>query len=253
MLLNALTLSSGAVDAISFIALTKVFSAFMTGNLAFFGLGLAGAAAPPAGTVLVVFAAFAIGVYTATLIVKPADGSRVWTPRVTFALAISLVPHALFVYVWLACSGQPSLGAVDVLLGLWALAMGMQSAAVRRLHVDGVFTTAATATIIDLFAGFASWSTTAAERRRLSGVLASLLIGATAGGFLLVHARYFAPILPFLVTIGVVLTAAIRLRERKPADTSPSVEPLPLGTRRRASCARKTRASAHPGHPHGSP
>ena len=36
-LLNALTVSSGAVDAISFLALGKVFTAFMTGNIAFLG------------------------------------------------------------------------------------------------------------------------------------------------------------------------------------------------------------------------
>src|SRR4030095_15092608 len=34
-LLNALTISSGAVDAVSFLALGKVFTAFMTGNFAF--------------------------------------------------------------------------------------------------------------------------------------------------------------------------------------------------------------------------
>jgi uncharacterized membrane protein YoaK (UPF0700 family) len=33
VLLNALAVSSGAVDAISFLALGKVFSAFMTGNI----------------------------------------------------------------------------------------------------------------------------------------------------------------------------------------------------------------------------
>jgi uncharacterized membrane protein YoaK (UPF0700 family) len=42
LLLNALTLSSGAIDAISFLALGKVFSAFMTGNIAFLGLRVAG-------------------------------------------------------------------------------------------------------------------------------------------------------------------------------------------------------------------
>src|SRR6266513_3549394 len=40
-LLNALTVSSGAVDAISFLALGKVFTAFMTGNFAFLGMVIA--------------------------------------------------------------------------------------------------------------------------------------------------------------------------------------------------------------------
>ena len=38
--LVALTFSSGAVDAISFIALGKVFTAFMTGNIVFLRLGI---------------------------------------------------------------------------------------------------------------------------------------------------------------------------------------------------------------------
>ena len=47
-LLNALTISSGAVDAVSFLALGKVFTAFMTGNFAFLGMGIVGnAGAPP--------------------------------------------------------------------------------------------------------------------------------------------------------------------------------------------------------------
>ena len=42
-LLNALTISSGAVDAVSFLALGKVFTAFMTGNFAFLGMAIASA------------------------------------------------------------------------------------------------------------------------------------------------------------------------------------------------------------------
>ncbi len=61
LLLNALTVSSGAIDAISFLALGKVFSAFMTGNIAFLGLRVAGAGAPGAVAILVSMAAFLDG------------------------------------------------------------------------------------------------------------------------------------------------------------------------------------------------
>jgi uncharacterized membrane protein YoaK (UPF0700 family) len=88
----------------------------------------------------------------------------------------------------------------------------MQSAAVRTLHVDGVFTTAATATVIFLVGDITNWSATANERRRFTGVLVSLLIGATAGGLLLVHAHFYAPVLPFAITVVTVATAAIALR-----------------------------------------
>src|SRR6266481_1833651 len=213
LLLNALTVSSGAVDAISFLALGKVFSAFMTGNIAFLGLRVAGASAPGVVSILISIAAFAVGVYLSTRIVKPSESSGMWSQRVTVALGVSLIAHAVFLDVWFATNGQPSIDVAHILLGLWGLAMGIQSAAVRRLHVEGVFTTAATATVIFLVGDVTKWSATVVERRRLAGVLISLFVGATAGGLLLVHAPILAPILPFLVTVAAVATAAIVLRE----------------------------------------
>jgi uncharacterized membrane protein YoaK (UPF0700 family) len=164
--------------------------------------------------------AFAVGVYLSTRIVMQSKGSGVWTRRVTIALGLSLIPHAAFMAVWLASHGQPSTPIIHVLLGLWALAMGIQSAAVRSLHVEGVFTTAATATIIVLVGDVANWRVTVAERRRLAGVLVSLFVGATAGSLLLLHARLQAPLFSFVVTAAVVVTAAIIFRERD-ADQGP--------------------------------
>jgi uncharacterized membrane protein YoaK (UPF0700 family) len=213
LLLNALTVSSGAVDAISFLALGKVFSAFMTGNIAFLGLRVAGAGGPGAVSILVSMAAFAVGVYLSTRIVKPTESSGMWSQRVTVALGVSLIAHGVFLDMWLATKGQPPVDVAHILLGLWGFAMGIQSGAVRRLHVDGVFTTAATATVIFLVGDLVDWRATVAERRRLAGVLISLFLGATAGGLLLVHAHIYAPVLPFVITVAVVATAAIVLRE----------------------------------------
>jgi len=213
LLLNALAVSSGAVDAISFLSLGKVFSAFMTGNIAFLGLRVAGASAPGWVSIVVSMAAFAAGVYISTRIVKASKGSRTWSPRVTIALGASLIAHAAFLAVWFTSNGEPSIEVAHVLLGLWGLAMGMQSAAVRTLHVDGVFTTAATATIILLVGDLTTWSVTGEERRRLVGVLISLFVGATAGGLLLVRAHLYAPVLPFVITLAAVATAAIAFWE----------------------------------------
>jgi uncharacterized membrane protein YoaK (UPF0700 family) len=218
LLLNALAVSSGAVDAISFLTLGKVFSAFMTGNIAFLGLRVAGADAPGWVALLVSMGSFALGVYLSTRIVKPSEGSSTWPGRVTVALGVSVIAHAVFLAVWFANNGQPSVNVSHVLLALWGLAMGMQSAAVRTLHVEGVFTTAATATIIFLVGDITNWSATAEERRRLAGVLVSLFVGATAGGLLLVHDHILAPVLPFVITVGAVATAAIVLRESYPAN-----------------------------------
>ena len=211
ILLNTLTVSSGAIDAVSFLDLGKVFSAFMTGNVAFLGLRAAGAPGPDWTNIMAAVFAFAVGVYFSTRIVRPSEAFGIWSQRVTVALCVSLVAHAVFLSVWFASNGRPSAGVVPVLLGSWGFAMGMQSAAVRRLHVDGVFTTAATATVIFLAGDLAYWSATARERRRLAGVLASLFVGATAGGLLSVHAHIYAPVPPFVITVMVVATAAFAL------------------------------------------
>nr|EJI94387.1 hypothetical protein JVH1_8351 [Rhodococcus sp. JVH1] len=46
VLLVALTVESGAVDAISYFGLGKIFSAFMTGNMVFLGFGIANLEGP---------------------------------------------------------------------------------------------------------------------------------------------------------------------------------------------------------------
>jgi len=244
-LLDALTISSGAVDAVSFLALGKVFTAFVTGNVAFLGMAIAsttgsaiyGVAPPRVTWVLASLAGFAGGIYLGTKIVRssrqPAShkgeqpNGVVWPDRTTFALSLSLLAHLCFVLIWFATSARPGDNVIPVLLATWALAMGMQSAAVRNLNVGGIFTTAATATFIFLFGAVANGvPLTGDERRRMRGVLVSLAIGATAGGLLLIHAPIYAPVLPFVITIGVVATAAKAFRHDDEASESRGNVPL---------------------------
>jgi uncharacterized membrane protein YoaK (UPF0700 family) len=206
LLLVGLTFSSGAVDAISFIALGKVFTAFMTGNIVFLGLRAAGEPGPNVLTVVASLAGFAVGVFVSTRIIKAPKGSSVWPQGATLALGVAVIAQAAFVAGWMAASGHPTTGVTDLLVGLSALAMGIQSGAVLSLGVRGVFTTAVTATMIFLASDVARKSS-ASERARLAGVLIALFAGAAAGGLLLIHARTYAPVLPLVVTILVVAIA----------------------------------------------
>jgi uncharacterized membrane protein YoaK (UPF0700 family) len=227
LLVNLLTISSGAIDAISFIELGKVFSAFMTGNIAFLGMLAGGEGGPTFARIIAAMGGFAAGVYLATWIVDPKinKASGVWPRRVTLTIGLAILWHASFVVLWFACGGRPSPNVAHFLIAFWGLAMGMQSAAVRSLHVEGVFTTAATATFIFLFSDYVTWTQTEEERRRLWGVVVSLFIGATAGSLLLLHAHILAPVLPLVATILVAVTASIAFRDRKAtADASTSNE-----------------------------
>jgi uncharacterized membrane protein YoaK (UPF0700 family) len=196
LLLIVLTVSSGAVDAISFLALGKVFTAFMTGNLVFLGIGIAGPGGPRLAGPLVSLAAFALGVLLAGVVAGSRRPSRV--------LALAAGFEAAFLLVWVSASGTPGEIELDLLVGLSAVAMGLQSGAVSTLGVRGIFTTAATATVITLMAGVAE-RTGVGERVRLGQVLAALVAGAAAGAFLVDHARTYAPALP----AGLALVAAV--------------------------------------------
>ena len=83
-LLDGLTLSSGAVDAISFLGLGKVFTAFMTGNFAFLGMRVAGSpVAPRIGLLLASMGGYAAGIYIATRIVRRSQPTTLLWPQST--------------------------------------------------------------------------------------------------------------------------------------------------------------------------
>ena len=226
LLLMALTVSSGAIDAISYFGLGKVFTAFMTGNIVFLGLRTASAGDFDIIRITVALAAFSTGVLLARLIAKflrnsdrrfrrnSDGGSGVWPRELTTALGIVVIAQAGFLAVWVAAGGWPADGVADILVGMWALGMGVQTAAGLSFGVTGVFTTAATGTVVVLMDSIAAWSRPATEWRRLAGVLVSLFTGAVAGGLLLRYTRAYAPVLPLIGAIFSLAIAAGELRKR---------------------------------------
>jgi uncharacterized membrane protein YoaK (UPF0700 family) len=208
-LLMALTFGSGATDAICYLALGKVFTAFMTGNLVFLGLALAGVSGPSVLSILVPLLMFGLGVFGTALIVSPTRGAGVWPRRVTAALALSLIGRLCFMSIWVAVGGQPSRAVADVLLGVSGLAMGVQTAAVFSLGIQGVFTTAVTATWTILSGEAVHWAENRSHRRLHVGMLSSLVVGAFCGGVVLDHARRQAPLVPLAASVLVVVLAVV--------------------------------------------
>jgi uncharacterized membrane protein YoaK (UPF0700 family) len=227
VLLVALTFSTGAIDAISFLVLGKVFSAFMTGNIVFLGFEVGGAPGPSTWRTIASVGAFAVGAFLGTRVVAPTAGAHaVWPRRVTAALAAGAVAQAVFLVVWVAVGGRPSNGSANALIAISALAMGLQTAAVFSLGVRAVFSTAATATWTALMGDLATWSRTRDERHRLASILLALLAGAVAGAVLVVDARPWAALLPLAVSASVVAVAASRLH---PASSGREDRLAPVG------------------------
>jgi uncharacterized membrane protein YoaK (UPF0700 family) len=224
LLLVGLTVSSGAVDAISFLGLGGVFTAFMTGNVVWLGMGIVRAGGPGFVHAIVSLAAFAAGTFLARRIIPPTVGSGLLPRRVLTTLGVGLLFQAAFAVGWMATGGRPphDTGTLEFLIALSALAMGMQSAAVMSLGVPGVFTTAATATLLYLVsdtadlvwpAGVSSERAQAEriERRRVASILAGLVAGAAAGAALFMRARPYAPVLPLILTAFVIAAASAML------------------------------------------
>lgn len=231
-LLVALAFVAGSYDAICFLTFGKVFTGFQTGNIVFLGLIAAGTRppfGPIPGTVFVSVAAFVVGGAVAMWIEKPFDGDQevedkdvfqVWPRYTCVTLGAVLLAQLGFLGVWLATS--PTGSSVYILVGLNAFAMGMQMNAIRSLHVPGISTTAASATLISLISGIATWSLKAPAARRLAGVLVSMAAGALVGDWMLSHARPYAPLLPVLVIAIVTVTAWVSLVRRSKGTAVPA-------------------------------
>lgn len=220
VLLVGLTFGAGAVDAISFFGLGRVFTGNMTGNLVLLGLAAGREEGSEVVRSAVSLGAFCAGVLLAVYLVSlisrrtsEAWGSRVWPIGVTVVLALEVLVQAGFLAGWLTVSGHPGVVFEAVLVGLSALAMGMQSDAVAGLGVAGVTTTYVTGTMTGLLRALVVGGDDIANRLRRAAVLAGLLVGAVVGGVLLVEARRFTPVLPLAVTAAVLSTAVWALRK----------------------------------------
>jgi uncharacterized membrane protein YoaK (UPF0700 family) len=214
LLLVGLAVSSGAIDAISYLALGKVFTAFMTGNIVFLGLRLGHSNVQDLFRVSVALIAFAAGSFVAIKVVTPTMGATLWPQRVSTALAIGALLQAVFLVLWIACAGRPGTGTGHLLTAIAALAMGIQTGAVVSLGLRAVFTTAATATVVNLMGDLAGWPLTDRERGRFAGVLIGIVAGAAAGAALIASARTVAPVLPLVVSLLVIVVAKRALIDR---------------------------------------
>ena len=155
VLLVLLASAAGCVDAVSYLALDEVFTANMTGNTVLLAISVGQAdtgAALRSGTAL---AGFVAGIGLGALIVRrPGGNRRVWPPVVTAALGLEF---ALLLALWVGWLfiGPGSSGGYLLIVAA-ALAMGVQTAAVRRLGVPGVSTTYVSGTLASLTEGAVS-------------------------------------------------------------------------------------------------
>jgi uncharacterized membrane protein YoaK (UPF0700 family) len=216
-LLLVLTVVTGLVDAVSYLALGRVFVANMTGNVVFLGFALAGAPGLSVPASLVSMVSFLAGA-----LAGGRSGTRFAAHRgrlLAVTTAVQAVLVAGTVLAVAASHGEVTGPVRYTLIVLLGLAMGIQNAVARRLGVPDLTTTVLTLTLTGLAAD-SSPAGGAAPRpgRRVLSVLA-MFLGALAGALLLRHAEL--PAVLGLALLLLVVTSAVthRLSASAPAWT----------------------------------
>jgi len=210
-LLVSLTLLTGLVDAASYLTLGHVFVANMTGNVVFLGFALAGAGGVSATASLIALAAFLCGARAGGWLSARHADHRGRLLRAANAGQGPLIAIALLVA--LLAAAPLAEGVRYALVALLAVAMGVQNAAAQRLAVAELTTTVLTRTLTGLAADIGAPHTAVPGRTRRIVAVVAMLLGALAGGLLVLNvsvASALALALGVVVVVGVAAHAVAR-------------------------------------------
>jgi uncharacterized membrane protein YoaK (UPF0700 family) len=209
-----LTLTAGAVNAVSFLALGKVFSSVITGNLVLLGVAATSHSPSEALHASVATAGYAAGALIgAPLAARRSRQADTWPASVTATLGAELFVLAGFCVGWELSHGSPHDGGQLTMLIAAAAAMGMQSAAVRRL--GQMSSTYLTSTLLGVLAGLVGGGRPEGLGRSI-GVLVAVVVGALAGGILAESAHAWLPVAVLLPLVVVVAGSAVASRHGRP-------------------------------------
>lgn len=201
-LLLLLTVVAGSVDAISFLALGHVFVVNMTGNIVFIGFAAAGVTEVSLSATLTAVFAFVIGSTIGGRLARRFSDERLLS--VAAAVKLGLVIAALVVVILAHASLQP--GLRETVIGLLALAMGIQNAAARRIGFPDLTTTVLTMTLTALGSDSSlAGGTNPRWGWRLLSVCA-MLVGAFAGGLCILRAGIIAAL---ILVVALLAVAAV--------------------------------------------
>jgi uncharacterized membrane protein YoaK (UPF0700 family) len=201
-----LAAASGATDAIGYLTMGHVFTSAMTGNLVLLGISLAHRNGQRVGRVLVSLACFMVGTALGARIARsPEPDDPVWPSAITRALAIEAVIFVAYAAWWWTMGHHHGVVAKATLLGLGAIALGIQSASMQRFG-PGLNTTFLSGSLTILV----GWLTTGHRLRDIRHhllVLVGLVCGALTAALFVLHAPTFAPGIQ-LVALAAALCAA---------------------------------------------
>jgi uncharacterized membrane protein YoaK (UPF0700 family) len=216
-LLLTLTIATGVVDAVSILALGRVFIANMTGNVVFVGFALAGAPGFSLIASLLALAGFLLGAAAGGPVTTRFRASR----GRLLAVVVTVELVLLAVTVLIAAVSTEPFGPVprDLIVLIAATALGLQNAAARELAVPDATTTVLTMTLTGFAADLRQRNGRVLLRRSLA--VAAMLVGALAGAALVVRVSATWALALALFVVAVVSAGAWAVGRRPGAWQTP--------------------------------
>lgn len=218
--LYILTVSTGIVDAVSYLGLGHIFAANMTGNVVILGFALAGVPGLSIARSTAALVGFLAGAVLAGRLAKAtSSGLRHRTAGIAFAAESGLLLAAAAVAMAGLQAQPPHATPLYAVITFVSLAMGIRNATVRSLGVPDLTTTVLTMTIT----GLAADSTLAGGNnprwsRRVASIVA--VVAGAALGVLLLRFSLAVPLaLCALVAGACAVTVHVRGRSL-PASVS---------------------------------
>ncbi|WP_329008139.1 DUF1275 domain-containing protein [Micromonospora rifamycinica] len=218
--LLVLTAATGAVDGVSYLALDRVFTGNMTGNVLFIGFGLAGVSGLPVLNNLVALLAFMLGAVLAARLTRGAPGpAKLPASGLAILVGGSVVSLAL-AGIWLG-TGPPNHGAMLVTTALLALVLGAQAAAVKHIGIRDLSTVVVTMTMVNLSADSRAAGGPGTAWLRRFGAITAMGLGAFVAAVLTLRVNGAVALIVAgaLLALGTTLIAVIRRREVAAAST----------------------------------
>lgn len=208
--LLVLTAATGAVDGVSYLALDRVFTGNMTGNVLFIGFGLAGVADIPVLNNLVALLTFLLGAALGSRLTRSGAGGAVKLPRSSmWVLVCTTAGTFVLAGVWLAV-GHLGTPIMVVLTGVLALLLGAQASAVKHIGIRDLSTVVVTMTMVNLAGDSRLAGGAGAAWFRRVGAIVTMGLGALASAAVVRHLGGAWA----LVLAGVIMAVALGLLHR---------------------------------------
>ena len=235
-MLLALTVVTGLVDAVSILALGRVFVANMTGNVVFAGFAIVGAPGFSLSASLFALAGFLIGAAAGGAMTSRAGRDRAVHVRAATVTELALVAIALVIAavsgdaaaghgtLGIAKDAAPfSAGVSDAMAFLLAIAMGIQNSAARKLAVPDLTTTVLTMTLTGIGADSRTGRHGHVTLARRVLAVATMLAGGVTGAWLVLDVSAVAALAVATALLAGATTAAV-LSARADAPWRPAAQ-----------------------------